>query len=169
VTTDDGTYEGTDRGPSNGESTPEYHHGTGEYFGPGGEDELPAAAATESPAEAYSPPEAKAPADADGREFWKPLGFDTHADYMRYLRRMQTLYEPLPKGTEPPTPRLAGAEIADVESAAAREMRTRQVNVKLRRSEGSDLDRAARIYGLAPSTLARLLVNRGVKAILDEY
>jgi hypothetical protein len=53
--------------------------------------------------------------------------------------------------------------------AAAREMRTRQVNVKLRRSEGSDLDRAARIYGLAPSTLARLLVNRGVKAILDEY
>ncbi len=40
--------------------------------------------------------------------------------------------------------------------------------MKLRRREGDELDRAAALYGLAPSTLARLLVNRGVRAILDD-
>jgi hypothetical protein len=59
---------------------------------------------------------------------------------MAYLKRQQTLYQPLPRGTP----------------------------VKLRAGEGAELDEAASIYGLAPSTLARLLVNRGVKAILEE-
>jgi hypothetical protein len=46
--------------------------------------------------------------------------------------------------------------------------RRHQVNVKLREHERAQLEQAARRYGVAPSTLARMLVNRGVKAILDE-
>jgi hypothetical protein len=36
-------------------------------------------------------------------------------------------------------------------------------------AEGEALDRAAGIYGLAPATLARVLVNQGVAAILKRY
>jgi hypothetical protein len=164
VPADDRASENPDHGTQDPESTPERHRVTAEYSDPEDRGGTEAPEADEAAQTTVAPE-----ADADGREFWKPLGFDTHADYMRYLRRMQTLHQPLPRGSQPPAPRLVGAEAGDVESEAVREIRSRQVNVKLRRSEGADLDRAARIYGLAPSTLARLLVNRGVKAILDEY
>lgn len=62
-----------------------------------------------------------------------------------------------------------GAEAGDVGAPVEPQLRVRQVNVKLRPSEGADLDRAAGIYGVSPSTLARMLVNRGVKAILAHY
>ncbi len=42
------------------------------------------------------------------------------------------------------------------------------MNVKLRPQEGAELDRAAKAYGVAPTTLARLLVNRGVRAIVGD-
>jgi hypothetical protein len=103
------------------------------------------------------------------RPFWLGLGFDSFEAYIKHLKEMQTLYQPLPRGTPAPTPHVPGAQVGDVERRPRLEHRRRQVNVKLRDAEGAELDEAARIYGLAPSTLARLLVNRGVKAILEEY
>ena len=97
--------------------------------------------------------------------YWQRLGFDSRASYMTYFRRLQGFDEPAPK-TEA-TVEVAGGAIADIGAPRREEPRPRQVNVKLRIAEGHALDEAAGIYGLAPSTLARLLVNRGVEAILD--
>jgi hypothetical protein len=60
-----------------------------------------------------------------------------------------------------------GGGIGAIENPRIPPLRKRQVNVKLRPGEADDLDRAATLYALAPSTLARMLVNRGVRAILD--
>ncbi len=148
-------------GPSHdGESTDRYSGGTESY-----------SVRKEEPS---SPPEeTPAPEETQHRRpFWKPLGFDTFDDYMRYLNRLQTLYEPLPRETPIPTPE--GLEtpddtVAELDARPRPELRRRQVNVKLRQAEGEALDRAAGIYGLAPATLARVLVNQGVSLILEKY
>ena len=86
---------------------------------------------------------------------------------MAYMRRQQAR-QIKPRGARVPVARLPGEEVGDI--APPRRIpppRTRQVNVKLREQEGLDLDRAARSYGVAPATLARMLVNRGVTAIIN--
>jgi hypothetical protein len=44
---------------------------------------------------------------------------------------------------------------------------TRQVGIRLSHSQYEELDRAADLYGVAPGTMARMLVRRGARAILD--
>jgi hypothetical protein len=44
----------------------------------------------------------------------------------------------------------------------------RQVNVRLDRDQYRDLCDAADLYGVAPTTMARMLVRRGARAVLDE-
>ena len=65
--------------------------------------------------------------------------------------------EPPPASTlpAPPAPRPGRAAIASM-----------QVGVKLAPDDHRRLRRAAALYGLPPATLARLLVNRAVRAIL---
>lgn len=46
-------------------------------------------------------------------------------------------------------------------------LRARQVNVKLTDEDYEKLQRAARIYGVRPATMAQLLVNRGLRAVLE--
>lgn len=98
--------------------------------------------------------------------FWKREGFASFQDYMAYLRRQQRLYDPAPlRGTLPPEAKLppdAGPLAADPM------LRSHQVNVKLRASEHAELVRVAELYGLAPATLARVMVNRAVKAALAQ-
>jgi hypothetical protein len=48
------------------------------------------------------------------------------------------------------------------------EPRERQVNVRLDPNRYRDLCEAADLYGVAPTTMARMLVRRGTKAVLDE-
>jgi hypothetical protein len=53
-------------------------------------------------------------------------------------------------------------------SVDARRLRgTPQVGVRLRQTDFHRLCRAAEIYGVRPTTLARMMILRGVKAILD--
>lgn len=135
------------------ESSPEYPAGTGDYY------------------EAPETPDANEP-DADGggrREFWKPLGFETFQDYIAHLNRMQDRFAPLPRTARPPAPDVSELDAGKVEPPRASQMRRRQVNVKLREHEAEALERAADIYGLRPSTLARVLVNRGVDAVLERF
>jgi hypothetical protein len=47
-------------------------------------------------------------------------------------------------------------------------VRDKQVNVKLTEEDHGRLERAARLYGVRPATMAQLLVNRGARAVLDE-
>jgi hypothetical protein len=44
---------------------------------------------------------------------------------------------------------------------------TPQVGVRLRQTDFHRLCRAAEIYGVRPTTMARMMILRGVKAILD--
>ncbi|MDX6582907.1 MAG: hypothetical protein QOI10_2091 [Solirubrobacterales bacterium] len=116
----------------------------------------------------YSGADDKGDADAAASEpFWRRLGYESFRAYINEQNRLQTLYEPLPRGSPVPAVDLPGGEVGEVGAPAAPEKRLRQVNVKLGSGEGQHLDQAARIYGLAPATLARALVNRGVKAILE--
>jgi hypothetical protein len=139
--------------PRNGESTDEYSAGSESNSEP---ERDPVTGLPPMTGEGYK------------RKFWEPLGFDSFNDYLRYMNRMQTLYTPLPRGTRVPTPK--GIETpGDPDVRPRPELRRRQVNIKLREAEGEALDRAARIYGLSPATLARVLVNQGVAAILERY
>jgi hypothetical protein len=44
----------------------------------------------------------------------------------------------------------------------------RQVNVRLDRDQYRDLCEAADLYGVAPTTMGRMLLRRGTRAVLDE-
>jgi hypothetical protein len=87
--------------------------------------------------------------------FFEANGFASRREFIDHMneQREQLVEE---WRTRLPTPRVPGRELAS----------SRQVNVKLRGRDSSALDEAAALYGLAPTTLARLLVNRGVAAIL---
>ena len=116
--------------------------------------------------ERYSaPPRDAGSLDASEAPHWKRAGFASFQDYMDYLRRQQRIYDPTPlRGTQVPAaelpttpePRRPGPLLRD-----------RQVNVKLRAHEHDELGRVAQLYGVPPATLARLLVVRGVRAVLD--
>ncbi len=107
------------------------------------------------------------PSTSESEPFWQRLGFESFRAYLDDLNRLRALYEPLPKGSPIPVAGMPGDDVGDVKPPPAIAPRVRQVNVKLRVDEGEDLDRAARIYGLAPATLARALVNRGVRAVFE--
>ena len=92
--------------------------------------------------------------------FWERLGFDTWDAYMEYLRRQQSMYD-----RPPPVEDAVSTTGLPVRT---RERRSRQVNFKLLAEEGADLDRVAKVYGVPPATLARMLVNRGVQLIVEE-
>ena len=75
--------------------------------------------------------------------------------------------EPGPRRRHIPTPDIpTGSEIAGSEASTGRAA-VRQVGVKLRALDYELLVRAAELCGVAPSTLARMLVRRGAQAIVD--
>ena len=65
-----------------------------------------------------------------------------------------------------PTPSLPGAELGGLRRPSGRPHATRQVGVRLTPSDYELLIQAAELYGVAPSTLARMLVRRGAQAIV---
>lgn len=46
---------------------------------------------------------------------------------------------------------------------------TRQVGVRLSGAQHAELSAAADLYGVAPGTMARILVRRGARAVLDHH
>jgi hypothetical protein len=130
-------------GEDTGKSSPEYPEGTGDYS------------------------EESEEGAGGRREFWKSLGFETFRDYIDHLNEMQDRYAPLPRMARPPAPDVSELDASKPEPPRSSYMRRRQVNVKLRDHEADALERAADVYGLRPATLARVLVNRGVEAILE--
>jgi len=150
------------------ESTEEYPLGTDGYSAP------PAPPASSDPAPPGSPDAGEAPAassraggaESEATPFWKREGFGSFRDYMDYLQRQQRLYDPTPlRGSEVPAGSLPADPQPDQPGSL---LRVHQVNVKLRAGEYDDLIHVAELYGLPAATLARVLVNRGVRAVLDE-
>ena len=63
------------------------------------------------------------------------------------------------------------APLADGEIDEGRDRRrrtyTRQVGIRLSHSQYAELSHAADLYGVAPGTMARMLVRRGSRSVLD--
>jgi hypothetical protein len=102
-------------------------------------------------------------------ESWRRLGFESFDDFIQHIgeerRRVQGGFlEPPPRI---PATYLPGAEVGDVGDIRRRRGATRQVGIKLRREDYEMLAQAAAMYDVAPSTLARMLVRRGVLAIVE--
>jgi hypothetical protein len=99
------------------------------------------------------------------RDFWfmnvrnrgKALADEYLRSFVRSPGILRSHRRQLPEASTVPTPELP-AKRGGVTS--------NQVGVKLAAEDFRRLRRAAQVYGLPPSTLARLLVNRGVNAIL---
>jgi hypothetical protein len=63
---------------------------------------------------------------------------------------------------------LPGEELAEGRDPARRpKLAYRQVGVKLSWSQYRELRHAAELYGVTPTTLARMLINRGARSILE--
>jgi hypothetical protein len=80
--------------------------------------------------------------------------------------------EPRPSLPEPrdgwmPDSALAG--VAGSAAVAPASPKSRQVNIRLDSERYGALKRAGDLYGVTPTTLARVLVNRGVEALLNAY
>jgi hypothetical protein len=69
----------------------------------------------------------------------------------------------------PERPSLPGRVLAEDDGQRERRRSQRRVTVRLDWSQYGELQRAAELYGVRPTTLARMLINRGVAAILTEY
>lgn len=105
--------------------------------------------------------------DSDGS--WSRLGFDSFDEFIDHIaeerRRVQGgFFEPPPRI---PAAYIPGAEAGDIGDIRRRRPATRQVGVKLRHEDYELLVDAAAMYDVAPSTLARMLVRRGVLAIVE--
>lgn len=102
---------------------------------------------------------AKAVAEAESREWQRPR---KHPE------------EPLDE-TNPKSGWLESADFRDASAAddgiedrdRRRRTYTRQVCVRLSAAQHAELSNAADLYGVAPGTMARMLVRRGARAVLD--
>jgi hypothetical protein len=76
--------------------------------------------------------------------------------------------EPIDRRPPPtlPAPSPPGAELADLPRPQGRPSAARQVGIKLTHADYELLAEAAELYGVAPSTLARMLVRRGAHAVV---
>jgi hypothetical protein len=91
---------------------------------------------------------------------WQRMGFRSIFD----KRRKRPKSRELPDATPP---RIDLDALAD-DSTRPHRPRERQVNVRLTQLGYGALSRAARAYGLRPTTFARLLIHRGALAVLEE-
>ena len=103
---------------------------------------------------------------ADGRAVW--IGGETQFDVMMRgygAPRDEPGLTDLPAGggLPDPAPPVAALE-ADAAGARARRV---QINLKLAPGDAAELERAAELFGVPRTTLARILVNRGAREILD--
>ena len=104
--------------------------------------------------------------------WWTGYGFASLGDY---LREVDAGWERIgwsrkrAKRSEVPVPDPPGVSASVPAPQRLREQRGRQVGVRLDASGYRALCEAARIYGVAPSTMARLLVHKGaVKIVSDQ-
>jgi hypothetical protein len=137
------------------------------------------------------PPDVSSESEADRKEseYWERRGFssleefleETEADWDRVngrtppppLRsvdgRPPTILDILTRRRKPPRSELPIAEIPEANPPRPRRATTkvRQVCVKLTDEGYESLAEAAAIYGVRPSTLARMLVHRGAGAVIE--
>ena len=112
---------------------------------------------------------------SEGREpsqpHWARLGFSSFEEFIGGLKAQQTLY-PNFMGTAVreslPDPEIVGGEAGHLGSPSPRpDSRNRQVGIRLTEKDFGLLATASGMYGVAPSTMARMLVRRGARAVVE--
>jgi hypothetical protein len=110
--------------------------------------------------------------------WWNQAGYESYWDYVQEQEKnwarmgFSSIYrkrQNRPKTQELPDASLPELDVDAVASDAMRPRgsRDRQVNVRLTQLGYDALAKAARGYGLRPTTLARLLIHRGALAVLE--
>lgn len=100
---------------------------------------------------------------------WKRMGFESHLEMMEDLERSQMSGRPIAErnafravaGLEP----LPSPEQETVEAMPAPRQGPTQVGVRLSATDYRILQSEARNYGVAPTTLARILLNRALRTL----
>jgi hypothetical protein len=100
--------------------------------------------------------------------WWTNYGFESLGAYLRYSEtgpdRPASL-DPPPKKKSLRAPKLPAAGAPRREPGPF--VRTRQVSIRLDEEAYEDLVKAARLYGVAPSTMGRLLVAKGARSAVE--
>jgi hypothetical protein len=116
--------------------------------------------------EEYSPSTAEYP-------WWESLGFGSLREYLDSFEEQQRRLDPLrtPRLAPVPEPlsglQTPGQQAFDLSPPQRADLRIRQVSIKLTPSEHEELVRVATSYGMPASTMARVLVIRGIRAVLE--
>jgi hypothetical protein len=106
---------------------------------------------------------------AEPQKFWERLGFESFRAYMDYLQEQQsrrTIFGGEPRVDLPSADTQVPPETESPRPRSDPRPDVRQVGLKLAREDYDQLAEAAEAYGVAPTTLARMLVRRGVRAML---
>jgi hypothetical protein len=101
--------------------------------------------------------------------WWNNYGFASFGEYMKTSRREADKVADLfshRKRSQAPAAKLPGGATPD--GRPARGGRNRQVSIRLDDTGYEALVKAARIYGVAPSTMARLLVQKGAHLAVED-
>jgi hypothetical protein len=100
--------------------------------------------------------------------FWRRHGFESYRDYIEHMERswdkVSWARQPR-KVPDVPPPALAGGD--EVASELASRRRSRQVGMRLTPDDYELLAEAAKLHGVAPSTLARILTVAGARALVN--
>ena len=101
--------------------------------------------------------------------WWNNYGFASFGEYLKASHeegdKVAALFSRR-KRSQAPAAQLPGG--ATPEARPARGGRNRQVSIRLDDAGYEALVKAARIYGVAASTMARLLVQRGAQLAVEE-
>jgi hypothetical protein len=103
-------------------------------------------------------------------KFWLRLGFESYRDYIEHMERSWdkvSWAQPVKKVPEVPPPAFASESDDRVASELASRRRSRQVGMRLTPDDYELLAEAAKIHGVAPSTLARILTVAGARALVN--
>ena len=99
--------------------------------------------------------------------WWNRYGFKSFGEYLRYSQtgpdRPFSFDSARKKKKEVPAPDLPAGGAPDRRSLR----RTRQISIRLDEDGYQDLAKAARLYGVAPATMGRLLVAKGARKAVD--
>jgi hypothetical protein len=121
-------------------------------------------------------PASPRPKLGEGQQAEDPLGWasDDYASLDAFIERILEERAKVQGGldgarprAEIPAPSLPGPELGGLRRPSSESAASRQVGIRLKSFDYELLARAAELYGVAPSTLARMLVRRGARAILD--
>lgn len=103
--------------------------------------------------------------------FWRRAGFGSFDEYLAALNEDQRKADPWawrPSVQEIPPPDLPSSELGDVLEGLQRDAGApRQVAIRLLPGDYATLREIAEEYGVKPTTLARMLVRRGILALRD--